>query len=207
MTEKLVYQTDRGGFFVGAIEADPSPLETGVFLIPAGCVEIEPPAIPEGMVARWDGSAWRLEVFRSEPEPTPEPGSEPEPDPQTPEQIRQAYVDAIQFHMDAVARTYNYDDIKSAVTYAEEPVVPRFQQEGRAFRAWRSLVWGYAYTQLDLVMSGEREQPTIEQILSELPGLEIPEIPEPAPEIEPEPEPDEEPEAGAEDPEEDGEPT
>tara|TARA_B100001559_G_scaffold312262_1_gene309779 strand:+ start:4409 stop:4819 length:411 start_codon:yes stop_codon:yes gene_type:complete len=79
----------------------------------------------------------------------------------------------IQSHMDTTAKAYGYDDIKSAVTYAEEPSVPKFQIEGRAFRAWRSQVWDYGYTQLALVESGERAQPTIEEILAELPVFEV----------------------------------
>lgn len=83
------------------------------------------------------------------------------------------FIAAIQSHMDSTAKSYGYDDIKSAVTYAEEPSVLKFQIEGRAFRAWRSQVWDYGYNQLALVEGGEREQPTIEAILAELPVFEV----------------------------------
>lgn len=41
---------------------------------------------------------------------------------------------------------------------------------------WRSLVWAFAYAceQRALVLAGEREQPTVEDFLLELPGLELP---------------------------------
>jgi len=183
MTEKTVYQTDYNGVYVGTTTADESPLEPGVFLVPAGCVEQAPPTIPGGQFARWDGRAWALEDIPVAPQ-APEPAPQPEPEPQTPEQVQKAFEDAIQLHMDNAASTFGYDDIKSAVTYAEEPAVPKFQLEGCGFRAWRSLVWAYAYEQLALVQNGEREQPTIADFILELPELVIPEpepIPEPAP--------------------------
>jgi hypothetical protein len=96
-----------------------------------------------------------------------------DPPPPTAEQTIEAMRAAIQAHMDAAANGYGYDDVKAAVTYAEEPAVPKFQAEGRAFRAWRSLVWGYAYDVLDKVQAGQRPQPTADQIISELPALEV----------------------------------
>lgn len=60
MTEKQVYQTDHLGIFIGAVKAEESPLEPGVYLIPGGCVEAEPPAIPEHKAAWWNGKAWQL---------------------------------------------------------------------------------------------------------------------------------------------------
>jgi uncharacterized membrane protein len=63
MTEKLVYQTDHLGIFIGAVTADESPLEPGVYLIPGGCVEAAPPAIPEHKAAWWNGRAWQLVDF------------------------------------------------------------------------------------------------------------------------------------------------
>lgn len=81
---------------------------------------------------------------------------------------------AIQGKLDAAAIVARYDSIATAVSYAEEPAVPKFQKDGIAFRAWRSLVWAYAYEQLALVLAGEREQPTVEEFLAELPALELP---------------------------------
>ncbi len=81
---------------------------------------------------------------------------------------------AIQAHMDAAAKASGYDDIKTAVTYAEEPSVAKFQAEGQAFRAWRSLVWAYGYEQLALVASGGRTKPTVAELVAELPKLVLP---------------------------------
>ncbi|SDZ45298.1 hypothetical protein [Pseudomonas sp. NFIX28] len=57
---KTVYQTSPLGLFTSISEADESPLEPGVFLIPAGCVETPPPLIPENKAAHWNGQAWSL---------------------------------------------------------------------------------------------------------------------------------------------------
>ena len=95
------------------------------------------------------------------------------PVPPTPEQAIESMRVAIQSHMDSTAQAYGYDDVKAAVTYADEPAVPKFQAEGRAFRAWRSLVWSHTYGVLDEVQAGEREQPTVEEVIAELPELII----------------------------------
>ena len=60
MTTKTVYQTDPQGIYTGETFADLSPQEPDVWLIPGGCVEIAPPAIPAHKAARWNGSAWAL---------------------------------------------------------------------------------------------------------------------------------------------------
>lgn len=55
-----VYQTDAAGLYLGPVEADESPLEEGVYLIPAGCVEVAPPEVAAGEVAVWLGDAWSV---------------------------------------------------------------------------------------------------------------------------------------------------
>ena len=60
MTSKTVYQTDHLGIYVGTAVADLSPLEADVWLLPAGCVEVAPPAIPQYKAALWDGEGWQL---------------------------------------------------------------------------------------------------------------------------------------------------
>ena len=49
-----VYQLNDDNLFVGPVIADESPLEPGVFHIPAGCVLKEPPSFAVGKQARWD---------------------------------------------------------------------------------------------------------------------------------------------------------
>lgn len=95
------------------------------------------------------------------------------PPPPTADQIAAARVAAVQAHMDAAAAARGYDDIKTAVTYADEPAVPRFQAEGQAFRAWRSIVWAHCYQVLDDVQAGRRAIPSAADLIAELPALHI----------------------------------
>lgn len=82
--------------------------------------------------------------------------------------------DAVQAHMDIEAQRYGYDDIKTAVTYADEPAVKKFQVEGAAFRAWRSLVWAACYDHMDAVADGTVAIPdSTESLLAILPILNI----------------------------------
>lgn len=71
---KIVYQTDNAGLYTGDTSADPSPLEPGVYLMPAGTVTEPPPQEwPDGRWPRWNGAAWDLvnkPNARSEPTAT-----------------------------------------------------------------------------------------------------------------------------------------
>jgi len=60
MKTKTVFQTDHLGLFTGTAEAEESPLEPGVFLIPGGCVETPPPTIPTDKAACWSNGKWVL---------------------------------------------------------------------------------------------------------------------------------------------------
>lgn len=60
MNTKTVYQYDLSGLFVGQTDADESPLEPGVFLIPARCVEVSPPEPVGDQWPRWNGANWEL---------------------------------------------------------------------------------------------------------------------------------------------------
>lgn len=155
----LLYQTDRSGFLVGPVEAIESPLEPGVFLIPAGCIEAQPPALGEGQRARWDGEGWAI----VEPEP------DPEPEPLTLDDYRHA----IQSHVDAVARQRNYEGGVACASYANS-TLPAWAGEAAAFIAWRDAVWVYVFTELAKVENSEREQPTIPALLAELPAIDWP---------------------------------
>lgn len=62
----------------------------------------------------------------------------------------------------------NVSPIDRAVSYAEEPAVPKFQTEGRALRAWRSLYWAACWPVLEAVRLGQRPLPTPAELLAEL---------------------------------------
>ncbi len=90
------------------------------------------------------------------------------------QELAAMFEQAVQANLDGAATMRGYDNISTAISYAEEPAVPKFQNDGRAFRTWRSLVWAYAYEQLAAVKAGEREQPSVDGLLAELPALDLP---------------------------------
>lgn len=77
----------------------------------------------------------------------------------------------VQRWLDEQARELGYDDIKSAVTYAEESSVEKFQQEGQALRRLRSLAWERCYEILNAAQAGQSSIPTEEELIAELEAL------------------------------------
>lgn len=63
MNTKTVSQLDAQGYFTGLTQADESPLEPGIFPLPAGCVDALPPEIPEGKCARYLNGTFTLEAL------------------------------------------------------------------------------------------------------------------------------------------------
>lgn len=104
--------------------------------------------------------------------------SAPDSAPMTEEEWRAAemakYEDAVQSLLDDAAKAARYDNINTAVSYADEPAVEKFQIEGQAFRAWRSLCWAHCYQALADFEQGLRAPPTVQDLLDELPVLTLP---------------------------------
>lgn len=117
--------------------------------------------LPEG----WD----RFGVVYSEED-------DPEPIPRTPEEIaeetQQRLTDAVQKVLDDEAQKLNYDNCLSVCSYVDTGVT-KFDDEGRAFRAWRSAVWAKGYEILAQCQAGGREIPTEEELIAELPKLTV----------------------------------
>jgi hypothetical protein len=84
------------------------------------------------------------------------------------------YEAAIQALIDATAREKNYADGVSLASYVAS-TVPAWAAEAAAFIGWRDAVWGYVYTQLAAVEAEERAQPTVAELLAELPAITWPE--------------------------------
>lgn len=59
------------GAYLGSEDADESPLEPGVFLLPAYSTAIAPPAEQAGFIRTWNGTAWAQVQIPSIPEPEP----------------------------------------------------------------------------------------------------------------------------------------
>ncbi len=61
MTEKTVYQYNQAGMYVGTTTADESPLEPGVFLVPANATVVAiPKSWPQDQWLRFNGANWQL---------------------------------------------------------------------------------------------------------------------------------------------------
>lgn len=83
------------------------------------------------------------------------------------------YEAAIQHHVDAAARSKLFRDGVTLASYTTS-TNQQWAAEAQAFVAWRDQVWAYAYQELARVTGGERPQPTVAQILSELPLISWP---------------------------------
>ncbi|EJO31664.1 hypothetical protein [Achromobacter marplatensis] len=81
----------------------------------------------------------------------------------------------VQHHMDVRARQSIYDDLKTAISYADEPASPQYQAEGRAFRAWRSRVWEAFYRIRADIASGATPPLSDKALIESLPDFESPE--------------------------------
>jgi len=89
------------------------------------------------------------------------------------EVIEKEYENAIQRMMEDKAHDYGYDSLTSAISYADEPSVLKFCNEGKAFKKWRSLVWNQCFQILNDVRNGNRTIPEFEELVNELPIFEV----------------------------------
>ena len=83
---KIYHYNPDTGIYVGEGVADESPLEPGVWMIPANSVTTAPPSVGENQFVVFNNGAWEVNTV---PEPEPEPEPVPEPEPPTPQQLRQ----------------------------------------------------------------------------------------------------------------------
>ena len=164
---KTVCQLDENGFYIGPVEADPSPLEPGVYLLPAHSVDTAPPVLLGAQqTARWVDDAWFIADLPAPAAPAPAP----EP---TLEQRLSSYTNDLQQRLDAFAATRGYSGILSACSYATSSV-PRFKAEGVYCATLRDATWHQCYQILDEVQAGTRAAPSYEELLAELPTPQWP---------------------------------
>lgn len=105
------------------------------------------------------------------PPPSPAPSPSPAPVPADPDLtlIARHLELVVDDYIDGKARELGYASIVTAVSYADEPAVPKFQAEGRALRAWRSQVYAVAYQLLTEVQAGKRGVPSTKELIAQLP--------------------------------------
>ena len=92
--------------------------------------------------------------------------------PPTPEEIQAQLTNVVQVYLDSMARRLGYDSCLSVCSYVDTGVA-KFDEEGEAFRVWRSAVWAKGYEIVDAVKAGTRDIPTAEELLAELPSLSL----------------------------------
>lgn len=85
--------------------------------------------------------------------------------------IQKQYTDAVQKWMDDTAHARGYDDIFTAISYADSSV-PKFKAEGQACKAWRDKVWVACYAYMDDVLAGKEPLVPVEDLIKRLPQLE-----------------------------------
>lgn len=101
---------------------------------------------------RWDGNAWV------------EGG-----DPPTNEQIIKALTAELEKHYDTAAQTHRYDNRFTCALRAG--YAGPFQAEGTAFAIWMDTCNAHAYEVMAAVLAGNRNVPTAEELISEMPVL------------------------------------
>ena len=85
--------------------------------------------------------------------------------------LLEAFRQAVQAHVDATAQARDYDDGNSIAGYVAS-TNPAWAAEAQTFVAWRDAVWTYAFAELEKVQTGQREIPTVEEFLAELPVID-----------------------------------
>jgi len=78
----------------------------------------------------------------------------------------------VQYHLDTAAQQRGYDNIMSAVSYANSSH-PVYGPEGRAFLAWRDACWEVTFELLESVFAGTQQMPSDPEIIQQLPTLTL----------------------------------
>ena len=86
------------------------------------------------------------------------------------EEQKKIYENAVQSHLDAMARTRGYDNTYTCLSYLNS-TDEIWKRESIAFNIWRDSVWHKAHEILNAFMAGEIEQPTIDEVIEQLPKI------------------------------------
>lgn len=86
------------------------------------------------------------------------------------EATKAAFSSAIQQHVDTAPAERLFRDGVTLASYVAS-TNPQWAAEAQAFVAWRDAVWAYAYAELEKVQTGQRPQPTVAEIIAELPAI------------------------------------
>lgn len=134
MSTKTVYQLDPLGYFVGEASARESPLEPGVWHLPAGTIEVKPPSVADGQRARWIGGDWL--IVPPEAEPPPEPPTEQELRDRA--RLRRAQAEAAGVAVDGI--TYASDLESQARMAAASAYLVASGEDAVTWKSWNGYV-------------------------------------------------------------------
>lgn len=157
------------GLYTGPVDVDSSPMEPGVFLLPAFATFVEPPATGANQVAHFNRETQEWGVIDVQPA-----DDAPAVEFHSVDQRNAALKAVVTAHSNTVAVAYGFDDMADAVSYAEEDTVPAYQKLGRALRAWRSVLWNAFDSKLAEINAGVAPVPTAEELVALLPAFEPP---------------------------------
>ena len=116
------------------------------------------PIVYVGEGTKWTETVEPTRVLRERFTPPPPPPTEVK------------YASAVQAHIDATAATKGYGDGYAAASYSSS-TTPGWAAEADAFIAWRDSVWVYVFAQLSEVQAQKRSQPTVSELVAELPSI------------------------------------
>ncbi|OPA77247.1 hypothetical protein BFG04_03900 [Campylobacter pinnipediorum subsp. pinnipediorum] len=182
--------------FLNESEAELSPLEENVYLIPANATYIKPIKAKSGFAICFNGSEWvykkdlRDKTFYhtktqqsiqvdtldfddgeyTELEPFDDSfwdGKKWVKSPITKEKLIQEFKDRVQAHLDEKAQEHGYDNIVSACSYAGYE--NEFKEEGEAFGRWRAKVWKRGYELLATLGSVDLNKINLDEVIKDLP--------------------------------------
>jgi hypothetical protein len=87
------------------------------------------------------------------------------------EQIKKMYENAVQEHLNKVAQERGYDNTYTCMSYLNS-TNEVWKREANAFNVWRDSVWTKCHEILNAVMSGQIEQPSVDEVISQMPIIE-----------------------------------
>ncbi|WP_321341522.1 hypothetical protein [uncultured Cohaesibacter sp.] len=175
--------------FLGRSLARLDPLETevsgsDVFLLPANATFTVPPTYGENEIPVFNGTAWEIvvdwrgteywladgshHIITDFGEERPAEALDAEPI-EEPVLTQDDYEEAIQNLFEKTADSRRYEQGATAFATYVNSKDSEWAAEAQAFVDWRDTVWRYAYDQLNAVQAGDREQPSVEELLAELP--------------------------------------
>lgn len=179
--------------FLYAEEAYLDPLETEtqgkeVYLLPAYSTFTVPLILKKNTACVWNGNEWELvEDYRgktvwksyNESMEITELGAipdgysleRPEPPPPSKEEQNKVYENSVQAHLNATVQSRGYTDVNSCLSY-KDSTDETWRRESWAFNAWRDAVWHKCYEILNAFMAGKIKQPTVDEVIAQLPKID-----------------------------------